>query len=176
MTIPKTLDIDRKWEESMKKTAIRVVSSICINNTFPINNTIRYLCCPIPLARIVNQWRLSSKEMSGKRASKPTQLYTLSWVCPLLPTEDYIPMLVILVNGSRNMKLWIWSIPPYGLQALRNLGEVEVIDSNSSMQWNGAIIVVCVVCVMLLGIGGWIYWKQRNEQRKHRLHSVKVTL
>lgn len=65
------------------------------------------------------------------------------------------------------MKLWIWSSSPYGLQALRNLGEVEVIDSNSSMQWNGAIIVVCVVCVMLLGIGGWIYWKQRNEKRKY---------
>ena len=67
------------------------------------------------------------------------------------------------------MKPWIWSSPSYGLQVLRKLSEVEVIDSDSSLEWGGTIIVICVVCVMLLGVGGWIYWKQRNQKLKYLL-------
>ena len=78
-------------------------------------------------------------------------------------------------EDNRNMKFWIWSSTTHCQQILRRLSEVDVIDTHSSLQWNGAIIIACVVCVMLLGVGGWIYWKQRSRKLKYFFQSHSLS-
>ena len=75
------------------------------------------------------------------------------------------------------MKVWKWlfrEVPP--LES-RRLSEATHISIGNSLQWNGTLFTLCIICIVLVSVGGWIYkqhqkrtprWDKRNRIMKRK--------
>lgn len=61
------------------------------------------------------------------------------------------------------MRVWKWLFGEVPLLEIRRLSEPTSISVGNSLQWNGTLFTLCIICIVLVSIGGWIY-KQHQKR------------